>query len=103
MDGTTTHGSLFLSSERPLRVHKEGHGEGSIRRDPNVPERLPPPPPPCPAREAIHAQVGRSSGKDHPDADAITFPSTRTLATGVYTAVLEADGIRIGVAKFELA
>lgn len=27
---------------------------------------------------------------------------TRTLATGVYTAVLEADGIRIGVAKFEL-
>ena len=29
-------------------------------------------------------------------------PSTRTLATGLYTAMLEADGIRIGVAKFEL-
>ena len=39
---------------------------------------------------------------DHPNADGNTFPPTRTLATGVYTAVLEADGIRIGVAKFEL-
>lgn len=27
---------------------------------------------------------------------------TRNLATGVYTAMLEADGIRIGVTKFEL-
>ena len=30
--------------------------------------------PPCPARGAIHAQEGRSSGEDLPDADTITFP-----------------------------
>ena len=65
-------------------------------------EPPPPPTPPCPARGAIHAQEGRSSDEDLPDADAIAFPSTRTLATGVYAAELEADGIRTGVAKFEL-